>query len=93
MLSQTAAVECGKLGIRVNELAPGPVFTPMLERYFELSKKTDSPATKESVAAAVPLGRILTPEDIANAVLFLSSAQAANITGASLAVDGGFVVG
>jgi NAD(P)-dependent dehydrogenase (short-subunit alcohol dehydrogenase family) len=93
MLSQTAAVECGKLGIRINELAPGPVFTPMLEGYFELSKETDSPATKESVAAAVPLGRILMPDEIANAVLFLNSAKAANITGASLAVDGGFVLG
>jgi NAD(P)-dependent dehydrogenase (short-subunit alcohol dehydrogenase family) len=93
MLTQTAAVECAKFGIRVNELAPGPVLTPMLEGYFEYSKNTDSPATKESVTAAIPIGRILTPDDIANADLFLSSAMAANITGASLAVDGGFVLG
>jgi len=92
MLTQTIAVECGKLGIRVNELAPGPVLTPMLEKYFEYSKETDSPATRESVTAAIPFGRMLTPDDIAGAALFLSSTKAANITGASLAVDGGFVL-
>jgi NAD(P)-dependent dehydrogenase (short-subunit alcohol dehydrogenase family) len=92
MFTQTAAVECAKFGIRVNELAPGPVSTPMLEGYFEYTKKTGSPATEESVIAAIPLGRILSPDDIANAVLFLSSARAANITGASLAVDGGYAL-
>ncbi|MBV8485540.1 MAG: SDR family oxidoreductase [Verrucomicrobia bacterium] len=48
---------------------------------------------REGAKVAIPLGRILMPDDIANPVLFLSSAQAANITGASLAVDGGFVLG
>ena len=48
--------------------------------------------TEESLTAAMPLGRLLSPEDIASSVLFLCSAKAANIGGAALAVDGGFVL-
>jgi NAD(P)-dependent dehydrogenase (short-subunit alcohol dehydrogenase family) len=46
----------------------------------------------ESVAAALPLGRVLMPEDIAASVLFLCSPKAANIVGATLVVDGGFML-
>src|SRR5271165_1581023 len=90
MLTQSAAVECAEFGVRVNEVQPGPVMTPMLAGYIESSKKTNSLLTEESLTAAMPLGRLLTPEDIASSVLFLCSANAANITGASLVVDGGF---
>jgi NAD(P)-dependent dehydrogenase (short-subunit alcohol dehydrogenase family) len=92
MLTRTAALECAKLGVRINEVAPGPVLTPMLTGYIERTANTGAPATAESIAAAVPLGRILTPEDIAASVLFLCSPQAVNITGAVLTVDGGFVL-
>ena len=92
MLTQTAALECAKFGIRINEVAPGPVMTPMLEGYIESSKETAASITGESLATKIPLGRILSPEDISASVLFLCSNQAANITGASLAVDGGFVL-
>jgi NAD(P)-dependent dehydrogenase (short-subunit alcohol dehydrogenase family) len=93
MLTLSAAVECGKLGVRVNEVAPGPVMTPMLEGYLKRAEHVGSPVTAATIAGAIPLGRVLSPEDIAASVLFLCSPQAANITGASLVVDGGFVLG
>jgi NAD(P)-dependent dehydrogenase (short-subunit alcohol dehydrogenase family) len=93
MLTRSAALECAKFGIRINEVAPGPVLTPMLTEYIERTANTGAPATAKSIAAAVPLGRILAPEDIAASVLFLCSPQAASITGAVLTVDGGFVLG
>jgi NAD(P)-dependent dehydrogenase (short-subunit alcohol dehydrogenase family) len=93
MLTESAAAECGKLGVRINEVAPGPVMTPMLEGYLKRAEHAGGPVTAATIAAAIPLGRVLTPEDIAASVLFLCSPQAANITGASLVVDGGFVLG
>jgi NAD(P)-dependent dehydrogenase (short-subunit alcohol dehydrogenase family) len=92
MLTQSAAAECGKLGVRINEVAPGPVMTPMLEGYLKRAEHVGGPVTADTIAAAIPLGRVLTPEDIAASVLFLCSPQAVNITGASLVVDGGFVL-
>jgi NAD(P)-dependent dehydrogenase (short-subunit alcohol dehydrogenase family) len=93
MLTQSAAAECGKLGVRINEVAPGPVMTPMLEGYLKRAEHVGGPVTAATIAAAIPLGRVLTPEDIAASVLFLCSPEAANVTGASLVVDGGFVLG
>jgi NAD(P)-dependent dehydrogenase (short-subunit alcohol dehydrogenase family) len=92
MLTRSAAAECAKLGVRVNEVDPGPVTTPMLTAYLEHAARSGSPLTLENVAAGMPLGGILTPDDIAECVLFLSSAKAAKVTGASLVADGGFVL-
>jgi NAD(P)-dependent dehydrogenase (short-subunit alcohol dehydrogenase family) len=92
MLTQTAALECGSFGIRINVVAPGPVMTPMLSGFIERSQKTAAPFSAESLIAASPLSRIAKPEEIAASVLFLCSPQAANITGAVLTVDGGFAL-
>jgi len=92
MLTRTVAVEYGPLGIRVNEVAPGPVLTPMLEGYMARETAAGRTLTAEALASALPLRRIASPEDIADVVLFLCSAQAASITGAVLAADGGFVL-
>ena len=92
MLTQTAALECGTFGVRINVVAPGPVMTPMLRGFIEKSRKTDTPFSEESLIAASPLSRIAKPEEIATSVLFLCSPQAANITGAVLTVDGGFAL-
>jgi NAD(P)-dependent dehydrogenase (short-subunit alcohol dehydrogenase family) len=88
MLTYTAALEEAVHGIRINELAPGPVDTPMLHGF--LREQAASGWTVDRIKSASPLGRIGAPEDVANAVLFLCSSQAAYITGACLAVDGGF---
>ncbi len=74
-------------GIRVNTVLPGPIFFEggPWDRY-----RVDAPDVYEATLAACPQGRMGTPEEIANAVVFLSSSAASLITGASLVVDGGF---
>jgi NAD(P)-dependent dehydrogenase (short-subunit alcohol dehydrogenase family) len=88
-LVRAAALDVAPYGVRVNGVCPGAVDTPMLA---EVLTKFRPDAPREAVArfeAAVPLGRLIQPEDIVDAVLFLSSDAARNITGTYMAVDGG----
>lgn len=80
-LTLSAAKELGAKGIRVNAVAPGMIETRMLDGLSDL--------TRSQRLAAIPLGRFGTPEDVAEVVAFLSSAQAAYISGQVLGVDGG----
>jgi NAD(P)-dependent dehydrogenase (short-subunit alcohol dehydrogenase family) len=82
-LTRQQAVELGALGIRVNAIAPGPVDTAM-------AKAVHSPEIRASYHDAIPLARYGTPEEIAAAVGFLCSPEAAYVNGQVLAVDGGF---
>jgi NAD(P)-dependent dehydrogenase (short-subunit alcohol dehydrogenase family) len=82
-LTRQQAVELGNVGIRVNAIAPGPVDTAM-------AKAVHTPAIRAAYHEAIPLARYGTPEEIAAAVGFLCSPQAAYINGQVLAVDGGF---
>jgi NAD(P)-dependent dehydrogenase (short-subunit alcohol dehydrogenase family) len=90
MLTLTVALEAAPLGIRVNEIAPGPVDTPMLRGYIARAGIAGGPGGSSELAAASPLKRIGLPEDITGAILFLCSPAASYITGARLAIDGGF---
>jgi NAD(P)-dependent dehydrogenase (short-subunit alcohol dehydrogenase family) len=92
-LTRTAATEGAKYRIRVNEVAPGPVKTPMLEGFLRKAAEAGSAFNTESIVANIALGRIGTVEEIADAVLFLCSDKSAYTTGASLTVDGGFLLG
>ncbi len=83
-ITKTWAKELGKKGIRVNAVAPGFTMTPMVAKMPE--KVIDMMKGKS------PLGKLATPEDIANAYLFLASDEAAFITGTVLSVDGGVVL-
>ena len=85
-LTKTAALEYGKLGVRINAVCPGTVLTPMVEAATQL------PGLEEQLVALHPIGRIGTPEEIANAVLWLCSDDASFVLGHALAVDGGYVV-
>lgn len=80
-LSQTAALEFAGTRIRVNAVLPGPIATPMHDA-----------AAIERLATAPLLGRIGTPEDVAEVVAFLASPQASFITGAEVLVDGGHLL-
>jgi NAD(P)-dependent dehydrogenase (short-subunit alcohol dehydrogenase family) len=84
MLSRQLAVEWGPHGVRSNVLSPGLVRTPMSESFYQ------TPGVAERRAAAIPIGRIGTPEDMAQVVLFLASDRAGFVTGQEIIVDGGF---
>jgi NAD(P)-dependent dehydrogenase (short-subunit alcohol dehydrogenase family) len=86
-LTRAMAIDHGKQHIRVNCVCPGDVVTPMLLSECEQLGQDRESFLRE--AANRPLGRIGTPDDVANAVLFLASPMASWITGAPLVVDGG----
>jgi NAD(P)-dependent dehydrogenase (short-subunit alcohol dehydrogenase family) len=85
-LTKSAALEYGHRGVRVNAVCPGTVLTPMVEAATQL------PGLEEQLVALHPIGRIGTPEEVANAVLWLCSDDASFVLGHALAVDGGYVV-
>lgn len=82
-LTKAAAVEYAERGIRINSVAPGPTDTEMLR---EAAKNDTSP-----FAAMLPMQRLGTPEEVADAVLWLCSDNARFVTGQLLAVDGGYL--
>jgi 3-oxoacyl-[acyl-carrier protein] reductase len=81
-LTKMAAREAAPTGMTVNSIAPGPVETP-------LYRSVNPPSSDATMTAAVPLGRIGTPEEIAAAVSFLVSESAGYITGSVIDVNGG----
>ncbi len=85
--TKSAAMELAKSGVRVNAVSPGGIETPMFDRFTGGSQETSS-----YFASLHPIGRVGRPEEIARAVLFLSSDAASFITGHDLLVDGGFTV-
>jgi len=83
--TKSMAVELAPKNIRVNCLCPVAGETGMLAQFMG----EDTPELREKFRATIPLGRLSTPLDIANAALFLASDEAAFITGVALEVDGG----
>lgn len=86
-LTRSFAEEFGKKGIRVNCLSPGVTATPILQK-FGYEKSALEEVVKH-VELSTPLGRLGTPEEIANAIHFICSQDASFITGADIQVDGG----
>jgi NAD(P)-dependent dehydrogenase (short-subunit alcohol dehydrogenase family) len=82
-LTKSAALEAAASGVRVNAVAPGPVETEMLNRF------TGNAERKAGLVAGVPLKRTGTPEEIADAIVFLGSDKASFITGQIINVNGG----
>lgn len=87
-LTRTAALEYARHGIRVNAVCPSYTQTPMLER---VARRI--PGLKKRLASIAPLGRLCTPGEITEAVLYLFSEGAAFITGQTLVLDGGILAG
>lgn len=87
-LTRTWALEMAPYNINVNNVAPGPIATAL----FSNANPAGAPQT-EAILRSIPLGRMGTPEDVANAVTFLASGEADFITGQTLFVCGGLSVG
>jgi NAD(P)-dependent dehydrogenase (short-subunit alcohol dehydrogenase family) len=85
--ARTWSVDLKGRGIRINVVSPGTVITPGYTRSGMSDAQIDQ--IKEGVAATTPLGRVGTPDEIANAVVFLASDESSYMTGADLFVDGG----
>ncbi len=85
-LTQTAALEHASQGIRVNAVCPGAIETPMAERLLG-----DDVEAREAMTAEHPLGRFGTPEEVAEAVVWLCSDAASFVTGHALPIDGGYM--
>ena len=91
MLTKCMALDGAKAGIRVNCVCPGFTATPMLERY--LAGQADPEAARGFAAGLHPLGRLGEPRDIADAFVYLTSAEARWVTGSAVTVDGGLTSG
>ena len=88
-ITKVASGEVARQGVRVNCVCPGPVQTRMIDSVEAQLSPDDPAAAKIRYQSGLPTGRYTTPEEIADAVLFLSSDHALNITGSQFVVDGG----
>ena len=85
--TRSLAIDWAESGVRANAVAPGFTMTPMTEAFFENETFT------AAATGRIPLGRILTADEIAGAIVFLASPLASAITGVVLPVDGGWTAG
>lgn len=86
-LTKSMAVDYGPHNIRVNCLCPGLVAN---DRVMLMLRKAQKDGELDKILADYPLGRVGTPEDVAQAAVFLASDEASWITGAAIPVDGGY---
>jgi 3-oxoacyl-[acyl-carrier protein] reductase len=86
VLSKSMAAELGPDGVRVNAICPVMGATGLIEQFLGTA---DTPEARARITAGIPLGRMSTPNDVAQAALYLASDAAAFITGVELPVDGG----
>jgi NAD(P)-dependent dehydrogenase (short-subunit alcohol dehydrogenase family) len=84
-MTKSAALEVAGTGVRVNVVAPGTTDTGMLTRF------TNTDENKAALVSTVPLQRLARPEEIADVIVFVASAKASYMTGASIPVDGGML--
>lgn len=85
-LTQNAALEYAKTGIRINSVCPGIIRTPMIDRFTDKNKEVE-----KQFESLEPVGRLGEPEEVAAAVTWLCSDKASFVTGVALPVDGGWV--
>ena len=88
-LTRSIALDYSAVGIRCNCVCPGITLTPMLGKHLE--KNGDAAAALRIRLGRVPLGKCLSPRDIAKSILYFSCADSAGVTGTSLIVDAGYL--
>jgi NAD(P)-dependent dehydrogenase (short-subunit alcohol dehydrogenase family) len=87
-ITKSAAIELAGTGVRVNIVGPGPTETRMFNHFAQTQENKTN-----FLEQHIPTKRMGTPEEIANAIVFIGSDKASYIIGASLAVDGGMTAG
>lgn len=87
-LTRSVAVDAAQFGIRCNAVSPGFIDTDMTRAVL-----AKDPARRDKIEGRIPTHKFGTPEDVANAIFYLASDQAAYVNGVNLAVDGGYAVG
>ncbi len=85
-LTKSVALEFGKENIRVNSICPGMTMTPAIDEWMK-----DDPEEAKKLQANVPMGKLGTPEDQANAAVWLCSNRSAYVSGVTFSVDGGLL--
>ncbi len=88
--TRSAAVEYAAHGVRINAVCPGIIDTPLLRRHFD--SLDDPDGARRAAERRSPIGRILQPEEVAEAICFLVGGGAVAMSGAALTVDGGLTV-
>ncbi|MBL7250530.1 SDR family oxidoreductase [Alloalcanivorax marinus] len=89
-LTKNAALEFGKQGIRVNSVCPGGIDTRMLDSLADQASG-GAQSSRDMMEPLHPIGRIGTPEEVAELIVWLCSPRASFVTGANIPVDGGYV--
>jgi len=84
-MTRTAALEYAARGIRINAVCPGTIDTPLVRKILD-----SDPGAMESIMRNQPIGRLGQPEEVAEAVLWLSGPGSSMVVGHALAVDGGW---
>jgi NAD(P)-dependent dehydrogenase (short-subunit alcohol dehydrogenase family) len=87
LLTRDLAIELVRTGVRVNAVAPGTIDTALVRRFIDNSPDPDR--AERLLARSMPIGRMGTPDEVANVVLFLASDEASLCTGAVFVADGG----
>jgi len=88
-LTKCAALAYASQGVRINVICPGSIRTPLLDRTISVNPTQ----SEEDYKAVIPIGRLGTPADVAEVVVWLCSDAAAYVTGHALSVDGGYLAG
>jgi NAD(P)-dependent dehydrogenase (short-subunit alcohol dehydrogenase family) len=88
MLARGAAIELAERNIRVNVVAPGLTATDVIEA--SIARQPDPEGYRRMRESAIPMKRLATPQEVADAVLFMASNESSYVTGAVLPVDGGY---
>jgi NAD(P)-dependent dehydrogenase (short-subunit alcohol dehydrogenase family) len=86
-VTRALAVELAPHGVRVNSVCPGSTMTPLLERHF--ARLPDGEQAKQRLTERHPIGRLLTPADIAPTIVHLTRPETSAVTGTNVVVDGG----
>lgn len=92
MLTKNVAIDCAKYHISVNAVCPGPILTPIFQRWVDETKLATGKTEKEIImefAKCLPAGRIGTPEEVAKIVQFLCSDASDFMVGSLVSIDGG----